>query len=154
MSDQPQETREQAVVREGLEAFTRVHQERDHYKGQCDVWERSNAMVENENQMLRNQVRELEHRAAFYMRYSTELLTKLQTLRPHADVFGQVIDETLRAAKEAAYRPTNEAPAMTQPQLGSSPPDDGEPVPTFLTKLEGEIAPKKDITDTGKDKKK
>lgn len=126
------ETREQTAVREGLETYAKAAAELEHYRSQCESWERAHEKVEHENQMLREQIRELDHKAGFYMRYSTELLTKLQTMRPHADMFGKIIDETLRAAKDAAYKPTNAAPAMPQQQIGQGQRDDGEPAPEFL----------------------
>lgn len=134
MSNQEQthETPEETIVREGVEQFSKTRTERDHYRQQAEGWERAHALVETENQMLRQRVLDLEHRAAFYMRHSSELLA-------HMDGIVGIIGIAQKHAKDAAYRPTNAAPARPAQQLPQSeqpaakPADNGEQIPKFLT---------------------
>lgn len=136
MSDQNQqhqETPEEKLVREGVEQYSKTKRELDYYRQQAEGWERAHAIVDNENQLLRQQVLDLEHRAAFYMRHSSELIA-------HMDGITSIIGIAQKHARDAAYRPTNAAPArpaqqLAQPaqaQLEKPAPDNGEPIPKFL----------------------
>jgi hypothetical protein len=135
-NQQRQETPEEAVVREGVEQFAKTRQDRDYYRQQAEGWERAHSIVENENQLLRQQVLDLEHRAAFYMRHSSELIA-------HMEGITSIIGIAQKHARDAAYRPTNAAPArpaqqlaqpeQPQPQLEKpTAKDSGEPIPKFL----------------------
>jgi hypothetical protein len=133
-NQQRQETPEEAVVREGVEQFAKTRQDRDYYRQQAEGWERAHSIVENENQLLRQQVLDLEHRAAFYMRHSSELIA-------HMEGITSIIGIAQKHARDAAYRPTNAAPARPaqqlaqpeQPAPAAKSADNGEQIPKFLT---------------------
>lgn len=153
-----QRSDEEAMFSGGYETWTRVRDERDMYKTQCESWERAHAIMQAENEMMRQRILDLEHKSSFYMRHSTELTANLhnclEILQVSVEKAGeyvagglgllsikQILDATMQRAKDAAYRPTNAAPSRPQQQIPVEPqrsngqtPDDGEPVPKFLTR--------------------
>jgi hypothetical protein len=147
-----QTEREDASFTGGLETFKRIQQERDSYLQQCQNWERSYAIIQGENEMMRQRIVDLERRAAFYMRHSTELhtgmvnvndLLKVSVEKAGPYVSGglglvevmKVFDTAMQRAKAAAYKPSNAAPERVS--LGD---DDGAEVPRFLTNKKDPLA--------------
>lgn len=129
-----------------------AYSEIEGYKAQAATMDQQFKILLGENEQLRARVADLEHRAAFYMRHSTELLTHLNDVGPMVQGIFDLIGRAQERARDAAYRPSHAAPSRPgeQERLESnlqraagtsqtSPPDDGAPPPKFLTeRKEGE----------------
>jgi hypothetical protein len=101
---------EMDAVRAGMEAFQRMQMERDQAQTTAAAWERAHGLTEAENHMMRERIKQLEYQSQWYMRYATELRTQLAGIQT-------VINAAMQAAKDNAFRPTNAAPSLQQPEL-------------------------------------
>lgn len=146
-------------VEDTMRAWHELQDNYDKVLAQCGQWETAYNRTEQENAMLRARIIELEQKAGYYQRHSTELATRLVDI-------DRVIQMALSDARMAGYRPPPAGQPRSQPQPApqapdrngtspTSPPDDGQEMPKFLKgprKLEDEIADAtRDITTPRKD---
>jgi hypothetical protein len=125
-------------MHETMSAWYQLQDAHDQKAARLDQIEETNRslMAENENQ--RQRIADLEHKLGYFIRHSTEIVTRLVDVKKIIDMAGETINTTLIDAQRSGYRPP---PAGTPREPQNRPGDDGEPIPRFLQK-----PPKEDIT--------
>lgn len=100
------------VAAKGIEAIQAIVQERDHLQVQHDRMMTEIAIQRQRIEMLTGRLNQATVERDHYMRYATEITTKLNNIQ-------MLIGSTVEEAKHAAYKPTAVVQPPRQPQLSS-----------------------------------
>jgi hypothetical protein len=131
-----------AAAYEELEGLYATHDSLSHEK---ILLERQNGILERENEGLRQQIKRANAQRDHLMRAYTALSSYLDGIRGQIggamSAITDSIERALEMSRTHAYGERQAEPQRARQPM--SPPDDGRPIPTFLTRAPTDGAPRK-----------